>query len=228
MKLDEATYTVFDVETTGLFPYHGDKICEIGAVKVKPNGERETFERLVDPKRPISPGAFAVNQITYDMLSGKPAIDEVLPSFMEFVKDTVLVAYNAGTGEFVVSALSGSAGDGVGRDGDGRYEISGLPPGEYQKGENVLDVTEPETEQAKHHDKDRTSRTCRELLKALGALRLLGHYRQTEPSQEKAIWKAIDHTETVNGYPLYSSRESWLRAVKSAKEYIEWINLCAQ
>ena len=74
--------------------------------------------------------------------------------------------------------------------------------------------------QAKHHDKDRTSRTCRELLKALGALRLLGHYRQTEPSQEKAIWTATAYTETVSGKPLYSSRESWLKAVKSANKYM--------
>lgn len=96
MRLDEATYTVFDVETTGLFPYHGDRICEIGAVKVAPGGKKETFERLIDPQRPISSGAFAVNQITRDMLDGKPLIDDVLPEFMEFAKGTVLVAYNAG------------------------------------------------------------------------------------------------------------------------------------
>ncbi len=43
-----------------------------------------------------------------------------------------VVAYKAGTGEFVVGALSGSVGEEIGRDGDGRYEISGLPPGDYQ------------------------------------------------------------------------------------------------
>lgn len=45
-----------------------------------------------------------------------------------------VVAYDATTGNFVVSALSGAAGDNKGRNGDGRYEISGLPPGEYRIG----------------------------------------------------------------------------------------------
>ncbi len=43
-----------------------------------------------------------------------------------------VVAYKAGTGEFVVGALSGGAGEQMGSGGDGRYEISGLPPGDYQ------------------------------------------------------------------------------------------------
>lgn len=45
-----------------------------------------------------------------------------------------VIAYDATTGDFVVSALSGAAGDNKGRTGDGRYEISGLPPGEYRIG----------------------------------------------------------------------------------------------
>jgi YVTN family beta-propeller protein len=45
-----------------------------------------------------------------------------------------VVAYDAVTGDFVVSALSGAAGDNKGRDGDGRYLISGLPPGAYRVG----------------------------------------------------------------------------------------------
>ena len=43
-----------------------------------------------------------------------------------------VVAYRAGTSDFVVGALSGSAGGRKGQNGDGAYEISGLPPGEYQ------------------------------------------------------------------------------------------------
>ncbi|MBN1527274.1 MAG: WYL domain-containing protein [Candidatus Omnitrophica bacterium] len=97
MLIENAHFTVFDVETTGLFPYAGDRICEIGALRIEANGATERrFQTLVDPGMPISAGAFAVNGITAAMLKGKPAIGEVLPDFMEFIKGSVLVAYNAG------------------------------------------------------------------------------------------------------------------------------------
>ena len=97
MKLDRASFTIFDVETTGLYPYSGDRICEIGALRVGPKGERaRRFQSLVDPKRPISYGAFSVNGITDDMVRGKPAIKDILPHFLKFIDGSVLVAYNAG------------------------------------------------------------------------------------------------------------------------------------
>ena len=97
MRLDKTSYTVFDFETTGLYPYSGDRICEIGAVRMEP-GKRtfKKFQTLVNPGRPISYGAFAVNGITEEMLEGAPPITEVLPPFLKFIKDSVLVAYNAG------------------------------------------------------------------------------------------------------------------------------------
>ncbi len=96
MRLDEATYTVFDVETTGLYPYSGDKICEIGAVQLAPDGSQKSFHVMVDPERSISLGAFKVNQITPEMLNGQPKIEDVITDFLAFIDGTVLVAYNAG------------------------------------------------------------------------------------------------------------------------------------
>ncbi|HPN72843.1 MAG TPA: exonuclease domain-containing protein, partial [Candidatus Omnitrophota bacterium] len=61
MNLSEATYTVFDFETTGLFAGSGDAICEIGAMRREPDGKESVFEELVDPLRPVSPGAYRVN-----------------------------------------------------------------------------------------------------------------------------------------------------------------------
>jgi DNA polymerase III epsilon subunit family exonuclease len=107
MKLENASYSIFDVETTGLYPYSGDKICEIGAVRMT-DGKRtvKKFHALIDPERPISPGASAVNGITDDMVTGKPTIDQVLPDFLLFIKGSVLVAYNAGFDlGFIESAL---------------------------------------------------------------------------------------------------------------------------
>lgn len=97
MRFNDTEFTVFDFETTGLYPYAGDRICEVGAIRIGSGGEiAGKFHALVDPRRPISYGAFRVNGITDEMVRGKPTIDEVLPRFMNFLNDSVLVAYNAG------------------------------------------------------------------------------------------------------------------------------------
>jgi len=109
MKLEEAIFTVFDFETTGLYPYSGDRICEIGAIRAKAGRKTiEKFHKVVDPKRPISAGAFYVNGITTDMVKGKPTIDKALPGFLKFIKRSVLVAYNAG---FDLGFLENALGD---------------------------------------------------------------------------------------------------------------------
>ena len=97
MRIENCEFTIFDVETTGLYPYSGDKICEIAAVRVDSSCKRpKKFGSLIDPCRPISCEAFSVNGITSRMVAGKPTIDKILPRFLKFAKDSVLVAYNAG------------------------------------------------------------------------------------------------------------------------------------
>jgi len=94
--IKEAVFTVFDFETTGLYPYAGDRICEIGALKIHPSGDIDKFHSMVDPGREISRGAFLVNGITSDMVRGAPDIKDILPDFIKFIEGTILVAYNAG------------------------------------------------------------------------------------------------------------------------------------
>jgi DNA polymerase-3 subunit epsilon len=109
MRLEEAAFTIFDFETTGLYPYSGDRICEIGAVRAAGGRRRlEKFHRMVDPKRQISHAAFCVNGITEDMVKGKPTIDRALPGFLKFIEGSVLVAYNAG---FDLGFLESALGD---------------------------------------------------------------------------------------------------------------------
>ncbi|TCS75792.1 DNA polymerase III catalytic subunit PolC type [Muricomes intestini] len=89
------TYTVFDLETTG-FSAIKDKIIEIGAVKVV-NGEIvDRFSTFVNPRRPIPFEITKLTSITDEMVMGSPDIERILPQFLEFVGDSVLVAHNAG------------------------------------------------------------------------------------------------------------------------------------
>jgi DNA polymerase III epsilon subunit family exonuclease len=95
-KLDEIEFTIFDTETTGLDPETGDRIVEIAGIRIKNQETLGVFQTLVSPGRPISEAAFRVNNITARMLEGAPAIEEALPKFLDFAKDSCLCSYNAG------------------------------------------------------------------------------------------------------------------------------------
>ena len=93
-SISKSRYIAFDLETTGL-DYGSDAIVEIGAVLVENGVITQEYHQMIDPKRPMPYEASAVNRITDDMLSGQPQIHQVLPAFLSFVGDDVLVAHNA-------------------------------------------------------------------------------------------------------------------------------------
>lgn len=96
-RLQDLACTVFDTETTGLAPAEGDQILQIGAVRVLRGRvlRHETYERLVDPQRPIPAAGIPIHGITPDMVRGQPRLEQVLPDFHAYAADTVLVAHNA-------------------------------------------------------------------------------------------------------------------------------------
>jgi len=96
-RLEELTYTVFDMETTGLDISGGDRIVSIGAARIV-NAKllkEEQFDQLVDPGCAIPATSTEFHGITDDMVAGRPSIEDVLSHFYRFADETVLVAHNA-------------------------------------------------------------------------------------------------------------------------------------
>ncbi len=92
--LRATTFVVVDLETTGGSPATS-AITEIGAVKTRGGELLGEFQTLVDPGHAIPPMIVALTGITDAMLVAAPRIEQVLPAFLEFLGDAVLVAHNA-------------------------------------------------------------------------------------------------------------------------------------
>ncbi|HPF29241.1 MAG TPA: exonuclease domain-containing protein, partial [Lachnospiraceae bacterium] len=87
-------FVVFDLETTGVIATK-HKIIEIGAVRVENGVITQRFSEFVNPKVPIPLEIEKLTGIDDSMVMEAPVIDEILPRFLEFCKDCVMVAHNA-------------------------------------------------------------------------------------------------------------------------------------
>jgi len=94
LLLEEATYVVVDLETTGLRP-GTSHICEIGAVRITGFEVVDEFQTLVDPRERLSPAVAALTGLTDRMLRGAPPPSVAVQRFLAFAGDSVLVAHNA-------------------------------------------------------------------------------------------------------------------------------------
>lgn len=85
-----------DTETTGLYWSSGDRVCEIGAVRLD-NQFRpvERFHRYVNPQRCVSPGAYRVHGLSDAFLATAPTFAEIAPDFLRFTQGAELIAHNA-------------------------------------------------------------------------------------------------------------------------------------
>jgi DNA polymerase-3 subunit epsilon len=87
---------VLDTETTGLDPYQGHRLIEVGCIELLnriPSGQ--TFHRYVNPERDVPAEAFAIHGLSADFLKDKPRFAEVADELISFIGDAPLVAHNA-------------------------------------------------------------------------------------------------------------------------------------
>ena len=93
-KLENDTYVVFDVETTGLSAVY-NTIIELAAVKIKDGEVIDKFESFVNPHTPISALITNLTGITDDMVKDAPNVAEVVKDYYDWIGDSILVAHNA-------------------------------------------------------------------------------------------------------------------------------------
>lgn len=98
-------FVVFDLETTGLNPT-AHEIIEIGAIRFIGNEPKEIFHTYVKPKKRISAKITGINGITNEMVENSPSIEYILPKFIDFIGDDILIAHNAEFDmEFILNQL---------------------------------------------------------------------------------------------------------------------------
>lgn len=94
IALEDATYVVFDVETTGLSAAY-DTIIELAAVKIV-NGEVvDKFESFANPHHKLSSTTIELTGITDDMVQDAPEVVDMIAKFHDFIGDGIVVAHNA-------------------------------------------------------------------------------------------------------------------------------------
>ena len=86
-------YTIFDLETTGLYP-DWFEIIEMSAIRIRNNQIVDTYTQLVKPDDEIPPEATAVNHIKNEMVANSPKIKEVLKYFLDFLGDDIVMGHN--------------------------------------------------------------------------------------------------------------------------------------
>jgi DNA polymerase-3 subunit epsilon len=93
-SLCDIPFAFVDTETTGASADFGDRVTELGIVRVEGGQKVAEYQQLIDPKRRISAGITALTGITQAMLDGQPTFMQQLPAAMEFLRGAVLVGHN--------------------------------------------------------------------------------------------------------------------------------------
>lgn len=94
LSVNNKKFVVFDIETTGLKVLEGDKITQISAIKIENGKIIGKFSEYVNPEQKLSKKIIELTGITDEILQDKETIEKVLPRFLDFVGDCIVVAHN--------------------------------------------------------------------------------------------------------------------------------------
>lgn len=92
--LKDLEYVILDIETTGLEPTQAE-ITEIGALKVIGKEVKDIYSSLIKPKQSISAEITKLTGIDDEMVKDFPPAEQILPKFLDFIGDAILIAHNA-------------------------------------------------------------------------------------------------------------------------------------
>jgi DNA polymerase III subunit epsilon len=95
IDLASAKFAFLDLETTGLSPWFGDRICEVGIVLTEGKRIKNTYETLVNPGRELSPAAASTNRLTQEALRKAPPFSVVYREVEAWLRDAIVVSHNA-------------------------------------------------------------------------------------------------------------------------------------
>ncbi len=93
--LSSAHFAFLDLETTGLSPWFGDRICEVGVVLTQGRRIKEQFQMLINPERPLSPGAASTNGLTDEQLAQARVFADAADLVEKWLRGKVVVCHNA-------------------------------------------------------------------------------------------------------------------------------------
>jgi DNA polymerase-3 subunit epsilon len=88
-------FAFLDLETTGLSPWFGDRICEVGIILTEGKRIKNTFQTLVNPERPLSPAAASTNRLTDEELRQAPFFSSIADQVEACLQDAVVVCHNS-------------------------------------------------------------------------------------------------------------------------------------
>jgi DNA polymerase-3 subunit epsilon len=93
--LSNARFAFLDIETTGLSPWFGDRVCQIAIVITEGKRIKSTVDLLINPERTLSPAAAHINGLDESKLAKAPRFEEITEQLETLLKDAVIVCHNA-------------------------------------------------------------------------------------------------------------------------------------